>query len=309
MNHKELKEIRDHLDTSLKLIDILLGHTKTTKSGPTAMEQPKAVPSAKPASNTKEVSRKLPVSMDDPEWPAALPESSIVRTDSQKWARANTILTKFETIKGPILDFGCGEGHTTIALNDQDIKCIGYDRVLNDSWTKISSSTGVFTTDWDTVVENGPYESILLHDVLDHLEEESIEDVMKKVTNCLVENGRAYVMVHPYSSRHGGHLYEKNNKAYLHLLLTSEEIANEYPEAPANQRIVKPQGQYQKYLTQDFTIVEKKVIPQTLEPWVVKNLVPTIRELWYSDLGRNQVEKVLQIGGIYYTLKKLSNPV
>jgi len=99
------------------------------------------------------------------------------------------------------------------------------------------------------------------------------------------------------------------NKAYLHLLLSNSDIADKYPNTPPNQRIVKPLGQYQKYFTQNFAIIGKKVVQQNIEPWIVKNLVPTIEQLWYPGLDQNQIIKILQTGGVYYTLKKLSNPI
>jgi 2-polyprenyl-3-methyl-5-hydroxy-6-metoxy-1,4-benzoquinol methylase len=256
----------------------------------------------------QEEPRKITVSIDDPEWPAAIPESAIVKTEPQKWARANTVLTKFEKMRGPVLDFGCGEGHITATLNEQDIKTLGYDINPNDLWDKIGEFKQ-FTTEWESVVEQGPYSSILLHDVIDHVEKESVSEILAKISDVLEENGRVYIMAHPFSSRHGGHLYEKNNLAYLHMIISDAERASNYPDAPPNQKITKPQGQYSKLLTEKFTIVNKKVIPQQLEPWVLANLLPEIKEVWYPKLDIERVEKILEIGGIYYTLEKLSNPV
>lgn len=308
MNQQEqLKEIRDQLRTTLNFVNNILKEGSSEAKG--SLQGSEAPDSPPISEKPKEVKRRLPVPMDDPNWPVALPTGAIVANDSQKWARANTIFTKFETFRGKTLDFGCGEGHTTVALHDQNIQVVGYDNQVYENWVKISSSDELFTADWDTIVRDGPYDSILLHDVLDHVEGEEVEEALEKVDSVLAEKGRVYVMTHPYSSRHGGHLYTTTNKAYLHLLLDDEDIAQNFPDAPPNQQIVKPQGQYQKYLTSRFTILDKKVIPQTVEPWVITNLLPAIKERWYGDLEKSKIEKILKIGGIYYTLEKLANPV
>lgn len=306
-NQAQLKQLRDQLRTSLNLVNELLKEGPSEPSEDTPAEKSPESPAK--AEKAKKAKRKFRVDIDDPDWPVALPEGVIVVNDSQKWARASTIFTKFETMQGPVLDFGCGEGYTTVFLRDQNIKVTGYDRVSSEKWSRISASDDVFTNDWETIKENGPYKSVMLHDVIDHVEGETIEEVLSKIDSVLDENGRVYVMAHPYSSRHGGHLYTEKNKAYLHLLLEDEEIAEDFPDAPFNQQIIKPQGQYQKYFTDQFTIIDKKVVPQNLEPWVIENLVPEIKKRWFGTLDQSKVEKILQIGGIYYTLGKLSHPV
>ena len=306
-NAAQLKEVRDSLRSALNIINDILKEGPSEPSG--SPPNQKAASSPTSPKKPKKTKRRLPVDIDDPNWPAALPSGVIVNNNPKKWVRANTIFTKFETFKGPVLDFGCGEGHTTITLHDQNLESVGYDREANESWAKISSSDGIFTDDWEAVKEKGPYESVLLHDVLDHIEGEEIEDALKKIASVMTDNGRVYVMAHPFSSRHGGHLYYHENKAYLHLLLDDDDIAENFPGTPFNQQIVKPQGQYQKYITDQFTIVNKKVIPQAIEPWVCTNLLPAIKDRWFETLDISKVEKILQIGGIYYTLEKLSDPV
>lgn len=310
MDKKNLMKLHKQLSVSLATVEQML--VELGSPAPTeAPEKPDVITGStetvqKPPQPPKptEAKRELSVDIHDPDWPIALPESVIVRSDSQKWARANTILTKFEKIKGPVLDFGCGEGHTTISLRDLGSDATGYDIKDHESWVSLSSD-GVFTTDWDIIQDKGPFQSVLFHDVVDHVENESIEDVMQKINSVLVDNGRVYVMAHPYSSRHGGHLYEVENKAYLHMLLDDDKIKEIYPDIPPNQKIVKPQGNYQRFFTGSFTIEHKKVIPQSIEPWILTNLLPEIKERWYQDLQPEQVEKILQIGGIYYTLRKL----
>src|SRR5690554_6005469 len=108
-NQAQLKQLRDQLRNSLNLVNELLKEGPSEPSEATLAE--KGPENSQATENPKKAVRKLPVDIDDPNWPAAMPEGVIVINDSQKWARASTIFTKFETMQGPVLDFGCGEGH------------------------------------------------------------------------------------------------------------------------------------------------------------------------------------------------------
>lgn len=310
-NNIVLKKLRASFVKSIQLIDEALtgeptGGPSDVQEGPPVNKPPKArVKQQKSEDDTP----LLFVDIDDPDWPLALPESTIVRNDIQKWARANTVLTKFDKMDGPVLDFGCGEGHISIAMSDRELKVVGYDIKDNNIWNEIKNSDTIFTTVWDEVKKLGPYKSVLLHDVIDHIENSTIEEVLDNISNIISDDGRIYVMAHPFSSRHGGHLYETANMAYLHLLIGDSEIDIEYPNAPPNQRIIKPQGQYQKYFTNKFKIINKKVVQQRVEPWIINNLLPEIQRVWFPTLDNYKIEKIMEIGGIYYTLEKLSNSI
>lgn len=43
--------------------------------------------------------------------------------------------------------------------------------------------------------------------------------------SVLAPEGRIYIRNHPWSAKHGGHLYEQINKSYLHLVMDEVELA------------------------------------------------------------------------------------
>ena len=159
-------------------------------------------------------------------WPLAVPEDLICGDDEDhKLARAAGIVNEFirtDLTDKKLLDFGCGEGHVPyIAANLIGVKsAVGYDLV--QEWDKIESIPNLqFTSDFNVVKENGPYDVILINDVLDH---NTDPDMMKKVKSIKTETGRIYMRCHPWTSRHGTHLYKQLNRAYLHLVFTEDEL-------------------------------------------------------------------------------------
>ena len=87
------------------------------------------------------------------------------------------------------------------------------------------------TTDWGFVKSNGPYNVIILFDVIDHLKIENPTEVLRKLGELLAPDGKIYMRCHPITSRHGTHLYHDLNKAYVHLVFTGEELRQLVPES------------------------------------------------------------------------------
>lgn len=176
-------------------------------------------------------------------WPAAISPELIcdLNSDEDKHKRANKIL---DTIDTPIeflkvLDFGCGEGHVVHnALKQKPAKIVGYDLQASPTWNEWQTDTCVLTTKWDEVVKNGPYNVVLMYDVIDHLEpkeqthvQASPTDPSKNILECLGEirevmenKAKLYVCCHPWCSRHATHMYHNINKAYIHLVFTDVEL-------------------------------------------------------------------------------------
>jgi len=63
-----------------------------------------------------------------------------------------------------------------------------------------------------------------MFDVFDHIPEDKLEDSLKKIHSICHNDTIVKVRCHPWTSIHGGHLYEKLNKAFAHLFLTDEQI-------------------------------------------------------------------------------------
>lgn len=159
-------------------------------------------------------------------WPLAVPQDRICLDEGQKDKRAKSVINLFvsEYLKDKkFLDFGCGDGRMALAarINEADF-VIGYD--IKEDW-KVGKVGGVdLTTDWTRVKDNAPYDVILVHDVLDHIEIYDPIEVLRMLKDLMTIDGHIYVMNHPWSSRHGGHLYLKNNLAFLHLAMDEVEL-------------------------------------------------------------------------------------
>lgn len=160
------------------------------------------------------------------EWPLAVDPDCICEDEEKKSIRASAILDMYvaEYLKDKkFLDFGCGEGHVAHEANKRETALsIGYD--VNKQWSFDDDPDKMFfTTDFEFVKNNGPYDVILLFDVLDHCTEDPI-DLLNKIKPLLKNEGRLYVKCHPWCSRHGSHLYRQLNKAFLHLIMDEVEL-------------------------------------------------------------------------------------
>jgi 2-polyprenyl-3-methyl-5-hydroxy-6-metoxy-1,4-benzoquinol methylase len=171
--------------------------------------------------------------LNSPTWPAAVDPSLICDTNSEqdKEDRAEGILdliidVHLENLK--FLDFGCGEGHVVNKSRTQNPKlAIGYDLKEYDKWNAWEKAGNVnYTNQWNVVKNSGPYNIVLLYDVVDHIEstDEELVKRLKELKSILAPNAKVYVRCHPWSSRHGTHLYRQLNKAYVHMVFTDEEI-------------------------------------------------------------------------------------
>ncbi len=161
-----------------------------------------------------------------PFWPSAVPETMVVRDEPTKKIRASSIVSSFikQPLKGKrFLDFGCGEGHTTIEAQRAGAEvAIGYDVVTNPNWAKNPEIQ--FTTDFAAIQAVAPFDAILLYDVLDHCVDTEPLDVLKKIASLMGQNTKLYVRCHPFSASHGNHGYITFNKAYAHLFFSTDEL-------------------------------------------------------------------------------------
>lgn len=156
-------------------------------------------------------------------WPQAIGADRICTSESQQKERANGIINIFvsEYLKGKrFLDFGCGEGQcVSVAQKNEASFVIGYD--IKPQWVYNDFN---FTNEWADVEKNAPYDVILAHDVLDHIECYDPIEALKKMKSVLAIDGHIYVRNHPWSSRHGGHVYTQRNLAFIHLILDDMEL-------------------------------------------------------------------------------------
>ena len=215
------------------------------------------------------------------QWPAAVNPELICNEQSEidKQERALGIIA--QTINKPlnnlkVLDFGCAEGHTIPEFIHRGASlAVGYDIVKssnpNFTWENLHNQQ-LLTTDFNKVIKQGPYDVILLYDVIDHTSNESIPSLLAKVNQLSKLGTRIYIRCHPFISRHGGHLYQKLNKAFAHVVFSEDELKQMGYQTTSVKRIVMPQIAYSQFLNYMPWKLESFFLDRTpLEPFFLEN--------------------------------------
>ncbi len=212
------------------------------------------------------------------QWPEAVNPNLICNpqseTDKQDRGRGIVELMIEEDLKGlKFLDFGCGEGHAAgLAVEYSPTLAVGYDTKSHDSWNAFApSDLRRFTTDFAEVQQLGPYNVILVFDVIDHALSEDRTSILQKAKSVLAPNGKIYLRCHPFTSRHATHLYHTLNKAYIHLVFTEAELQTIVPNAPYKEdsnRIVTPLKTYGEMIQQaGLKVINKREVTEQVEPF------------------------------------------
>ena len=249
--------------------------------------------------------------LKNPVWPEAVDPNMIcdVNSEEDKVERANSVLDLYieENIKNKrFLDFGCGEGHIVSAADDNKAAfSLGYD--IKDTFSEglKEKLPNAFTTDWQKVVANAPYDIILFYDVFDHIEGETEIEVMEKIKEILSPSGKVYARMHPWTSRHGGHLYHEVNKAFIHIALTENEIEDFFGkkvEVKVNKHFY-PMKKYRDTIgSAGLKIITENPVTQELEQIVKDSLIIEKIKKDYSFLERPNFQMTLNF--VDYILDK-----
>jgi 2-polyprenyl-3-methyl-5-hydroxy-6-metoxy-1,4-benzoquinol methylase len=270
------------------------------------LEFQQSVEAPKPVVETPKI--EIPVELlnllNSKEWPAAVDPALIcdITSDQDKEDRAEGILdliidTHLENLK--FLDFGCGEGHVINKSKLQNPKMsVGYDINKNDKWDKwAKSTTTAYTNEWQIVETYAPYNVILLYDVIDHMNcsYQELVQQLKAVKSVLAPNGKVYVRTHPWCSRHGTHLYQKLNKAYVHLILTNEEIESLGHKQEKTRKVIHPITEYEDIFTKaGFKIHgQPNKIREGVEPFFTNNIIISNR---IKHNYKNSPDEKLRLG-------------
>lgn len=203
-------------------------------------------------------------------WPQAVDPVLIADPNSEedKISRAHGILSIVisEPITGKFLDFGCGEGHVVAEVGRRSL-AVGYD-VENQNWSRFKPSpNAIFTTSWEDVVKNGPYDYVLAYDVFDHMKDENepLQELVK-IRSVMSDKGKMFVRMHPWCSRHGTHLYLSINRAYLHMCLSEDTLKNMGYKFLHTLKIIHPLNTYSKWFGDaGFKITSSNIIPEPVE--------------------------------------------
>lgn len=237
-------------------------------------------------------------------WPQAIDPDLICNdeSDDDKDLRAEGIIEFLidESLEGKrFLDFGCGDGHVVKkALEKKPFVSMGYDVVESECWGRLNLPVGenhAVTTDWDQIVQNGPYDVVLLYDVLDHLDGNQVA-TLKKLKTVMPAGGRIYVRCHPWCSRHATHLYKKKNKAFLHLIFTDIELARlGLTGGLKTEKIIHPHMTYKQWFNDaSLDLVSEYPIQENLEDFF--HLNPIVNERIKDNWRGTSIDPELAAG-------------
>jgi hypothetical protein len=218
----------------------------------------------------------MPLILSD-KWPEAVTASRIVTTAEEQRIRANAIVnhTIHESlINMRFLDFGCGIGHAVGAAKVRGAMARGYDPKL------LNTTQYTTTSNKSHIIKLGPYDTILVYDVIDHMSPNMIESSLLYLKANMHDKTKAYIRVHPFASRHGGHSYTTHNKAYIHMFLTPEEMAKNNVNIYKDNVVLNPREYYKDLFTkQGFKIISERVSHLKIES-IIQKLIPYVAHHW-----------------------------
>jgi 2-polyprenyl-3-methyl-5-hydroxy-6-metoxy-1,4-benzoquinol methylase len=243
-------------------------------------------------------------------WPLAMDENKIVQdTEEEKLhhsAQYINFVLKNKIYEKKVLDFGCKEGHlgyVASTLFNTSLMC-SYD-LENHNWDHFEKSENlIYTNNWDDVVSHGPYDVININDVIDHSQE--FDKSLEKIIKVKSESGRIYVRCHPWTSRHGGHLENQLNKAYLHLVFTENELYQLGVKPTNVAMFTDPLATYSNLFKQaGLTIMREYIHRKSVELFFVHNptILRRIKEKWKNSNSADKFPReILEIEYVDFTL-------
>jgi 2-polyprenyl-3-methyl-5-hydroxy-6-metoxy-1,4-benzoquinol methylase len=247
------------------------------------------------------------------DWPLAVPYDMIVDPSDEVSCniRARNIvdLTIEQDIYGlKILDCGCGDGYVSHELLMRGAsQVVGFDLSPGKAWMGKS----LFTTDWKTVADNGPYDIILLYDVLDHVMDREPSDLLIDCNKVL--KGQMIVRCHPWIGRHGAHLYTSLNRAWAHVVFPEEKLKSKGYVATPTRKVIHPMMTYKKWFTSaGLKIVKEDKLQEPVEDYFLKNdLLRDCIQLNYNNSpmddyreGTGDLSRVMSFHFIDFILQK-----
>lgn len=227
-------------------------------------------------SNFPEETHHLLDLLESPEWPEAVPDFLIcTESEEDKNERALGIIDymDFDFAGKKVLDYGCGEGHLAIQMaNTAAASCsksVGFDIAQSGLHPWEVDDKFLLTTEMDKVKENGPYDFVVLYDVLDHVVQPV--DVMSSVLKLCHRDTKIFVRCHSWMSRHGGHIYRQLNKAWAHLVFTKEELSLMGIDLPFIYKVYTPvRTQSLWFQVFNMTIYKSDIVKSIVEDFFKK---------------------------------------
>lgn len=249
--------------------------------------------------------------LESQEWPNAVPENLIcdINDEAELVERAGGIadlMIEQSFVDAKFLDFGCGTGHVATYAAAQKTKVsVGYDIAKIGSLTWEQEGNCLLTTQYDKVLRNAPYDIILVYDVLDHIAAEDINSVVKKLKELSNAGTRLYVRCHPWCSRHGGHYYLQNNKAFIHLVFNDDELKKLGLTSMPTEKVIYPINTYKTmWVKHGFHIIHQDISRSSIEDFFHTNsLVKNRITSRWTENTKNWPQWQMEQSFIDYILK------
>jgi hypothetical protein len=105
----------------------------------------------------------------------------------------------------------------------------------------------------------------------------------------LSPGGKIYIRTHPWTGRHGGHLYRQLNKAFAHFLLTDDELSTlGVSQEQGILRPLHPVGVYRHcFKLCNLQIIEEN-IPITIDLYFQNPVIQQrIKNIYKESLAKN----------------------
>jgi 2-polyprenyl-3-methyl-5-hydroxy-6-metoxy-1,4-benzoquinol methylase len=321
---QNIQKINTLFDNIIKnLLDIKKEITKDSNDETTILEAKKepnnnvateSLPSKSvaPVEESLEDFDSLKKALESDKWPEAVNPNLICDPDNEtdKLERGRGIV---ELMIEPdlkdlrVLDLGCGEGQVAFVASEYEPKIVvGYDVKENEKWKEFKKDKLVYTTNFDEVLENGPYDVVVMFDVLDHVKDEDAISLLKKASKALDDDGQIYMRCHPFVAKHGTHLYHQLNKAYAHLVFTKDEIKKLITDDKYVEETIEvkyPISTYLKFIeSSGLKIANRRDITSKVDPFFK---IPKIAERIIKNTGMDQFpEFQMSLDFIDFVLKK-----
>lgn len=180
---------------------------------------------------------------------------------------------------------------------------------LFDEWEDLEKGITnlTYTDDYDDIKDNR-YDVILAYDVIDHCDKPI--DALVKMKRILAPEGVVYVRCHPWTSRHGTHLYKTANKAYIHLAVQSDTLKKMGHQSLKTKKLLRPVHTYREWFDRaGYKIKEENVMTEPLESFFRENekVQRSLHKHWLGlvnkgELNEHAIDRIMEIQFIDYTL-------
>jgi 2-polyprenyl-3-methyl-5-hydroxy-6-metoxy-1,4-benzoquinol methylase len=208
--------------------------------------------------------------LDSPHWPLAV-DPLLIANDAlpDRIARGELISTMLlPPLNGlKFLDFGCGDGTTAFVVSRTAQMSVGYD-IVNTGWDQLERKPNlILTQNRDDLLAQAPFDVILAYDVFDHMKsEDEVLEAMSFLSKIIKHGGQIKIRFHPWSSRHATHCYRVLNKAFVHLVLTKEQLVARGCPYMDQLKITEPILTYHRWIkSAGLSVINSSMVKEPVE--------------------------------------------